>query len=449
VLTCKTCITRVWQSTILDAPIAQVWRIVRPLDFIYNPRVSTVELEGEDVREDTVGGERTVYYFDATKQRIRLLELSDQRNELSWEVVSSEPAISVLSVIHTVRLRRVTETNKTFIEWTTDFSKDASNEVIEDARYKQKDNFAALSCDLSRPFSFRTTAEEALKGSNIAGKVVIITGANSGIGFETARVMAKAGAHVIAAVRDVKKSEKEFEPLRKSLPDAKIELATLDLNSFKSVRSFAHAFKSKNLPLHILICNAGIMALKERTLTDEKLEAQFGVNHVAHHLLVTLLLDVLKKSAPSRVVTLSSSAHRRSGINFDDYNSEKSYDKFIAYGQSKTANILFAKHLNAMMVKENVKVEAFAVHPGAILTNLQKHIDEKDREQFISLRFRFKTVQQGAASSIVAAVSPTLDGKGGIYITDCNETKPSPHASDMAAAQKLWELTEKIISAHP
>jgi len=250
-----------------------------------------------------------------------LLELSDIRNEISWEIISSEPAISVLSQIHSVRLRRVTETNKTFVEWTTDLSKDASNEVIEDARYKQKDNFAALAKELAKQFTFKTTAEEALKGINVAGKVVVITGANNGIGLETARVFAKAGAHVIGAVRDMKKADAVFDPIRKS--GGKIDAMSLDLNSLKSVRTFADAFKAKNLPLNILICNAGIMAVKDRTLTEDNLEMQFGVNYVAHHLLVKLLLEVIKKSAPARIVMLSSLAHQISGINFDDINFEK------------------------------------------------------------------------------------------------------------------------------
>jgi len=374
------------------------------------------------------------------------LELSDQRNEISWEVFFSEPAIPVSSQIHTVRLRRVTETNKTFVEWTTDFSKDASIEVIEDARYKQKDNFAALAAECAKKYNFKTTAEEALKGHDVKGKVVVITGANNGLGLEVARVFAKAGAHVIGAVRDMKKTEPIFEKIRKDNPNAQIEAMQLDLNSLKSVRSFGAAFIAKKLPLHILICNAGIMAVKERTLTEEKLESQFGVNHVAHHLLVKLLLDVLKKSAPARIVVLSSSGHARSGINFDDYNAEKKYDKWIAYGQSKTANALFAKHLNTLMAKEKVNVEAFSLNPGPIHTGLGLHLDEKDKQMVSQMHFRFKTVEQGSSTTVVAATNPDLNGKGGSYLHNCNIFKTAPHASDDAIAAKLWELTEQIIA---
>jgi len=220
-----------------------------------------------------------------------------------------------------------------------------------------------LEAEAAKKYNFKTTAEEALKGVNVAGKVVVVTGANIGIGLETARVFAKAGAHVIGAVRDMKKAEAAFDKIRKSVKDCNLTAMSLDLNDLKSVREFAAAFKAKNLPLHILICNAGIMALKERTLTAQKFEAQFGVNHVAHHLLVNLLLDVVKKSAPARIVVLSSGAHQRGNIVWDDIQSEKKYDKWLAYAQSKTANILFAKHLNSLLAKENAKVEVFFCSP--------------------------------------------------------------------------------------
>jgi len=354
-----------------------------------------------------------------------------------------------MSQIHTVRLRRVTETNKTFVEWTTDFSKDATNEVIEDARYKQKDNFAAMAAECARKYSIKTTAEEALKGHDVKGKVVIITGASNGLGLEAARVLSQGGAHVIGAVRDMKKAHTEFDKIKKATPHVKLDAMHLDLNSLKSVRSFAAAFKAKNLPLNILICNAGVMAFKERTLTEEKLEAQFGVNHVAHHLLVTLLLDVLKKSAPSRVVVLSSGAHMFGGINFEDINSEKKYVKWAAYAQSKTAIILFAKQLNMMMAKEKVNVEVFSVNPGPINTGLQQFMEKDDWEFLKSFHMRFKSVAEGTSTTIVAAVNPDLNGKGGAYLSDCNELKPAGHASDMGAAQKLWEITEQIIAKNP
>jgi len=223
----------------------------------------------------------------------------------------------------------------------------------------------------------------------------------------------------------------------------------LDLNDLKSVREFAAAFKAKNLPLHILICNAGIMAIKERTLTAQKIESQFGVNHVAHHLLVTLLLDVVKKSAPSRIVVLSSLAHVRSDILWDDINQEKKYDKWVSYGQSKTANILFARHLNSMLAKDckdNARVEVFAVHPGGIhSTNLGANLDEKDMEMLKARKYRWKTIEQGASSTVVAATSPALDGKGGAYIVDCNEAKSAAHCNNMENAKKLWDYTEKLI----
>jgi len=161
--------------------------------------------------------------------------------------------------------------------------------------------------------------------------------------------------------------------------------------------------------------------------------------------LTTLLLDVLKKSAPSRVVSLTSIASFSAGVNFEDWNSEKKYEKWPAYAQSKTANILFVKQLNALMVKENAKVTAIAVHPGGIQTGLSRFLDDNDRQMMIRNRYRFKNISQGASTTITAATSPEFANKGGIYLADCNELQPAAWASDMALAQKLWDLTEKII----
>jgi len=355
-----------------------------------------------------------------------------------------------------VRLRRVTADQQTFIEWKTDFSKDATNEVIEDARHKQRENFAALRNEAAKKFNFYSVAEDVVKGWEGKGTVVVITGANSGIGLENVRVFLQSGCHVVGAVRNPKESKSIFDPMLKSAPShAKLDLIPLDLNSFKSVRTFASSFKDMKIPLHILILNAGIMAVPQRTLTEEKLESQIGVNHVAHHLLATLLIDVVKKSAPSRVVVLSSGAHRRSPIIWDDFNWEKSYDKFKAYGQSKTANILFVKQLQVILNKEskdskesktNSKVDVFAVHPGVINTGLGRSLAPEDLKMLGAMPFRIKTIPQGAATTMVAALSPDLAGKGGIYMADCNEVAPLPYAADMAQAARLWDLTEKIIA---
>jgi len=425
------------------------------------PTVATVRLDDATAAVDSVGTTRTVVYNDGTKQQIRLLELSDARTSITWELIASEPEHKAMSVVHTVRLRRVTNDNATFIEWKTDFSADATNEVIQDGRYKQKENFIALRKEAEKTFNFHTVAEDVIQGWNSKGAVVLITGANSGIGLENVRVFLKAGCHVIGAVRNVKESKSIFDPFLKLYSKGKLDLLTLDLNSLKSVRAFAASFLEMKIPLNVLILNAGIMALPQRTLTEEKLEAQFGVNHVAHHLLTTLLLDVVKKSAPSRIVVLSSAAHRRSAIIWDDLNWEKSYDRWKAYGQSKTANILFAKQLQHILneqeskeskeSKENKsksKVDVFSVHPGGIKTGLGRSLLPEDVKMMETMPFRWKNIPEGASTTMVAAISPEFAGKGGIYMSDCNEMKPLPHAADMEQAARLWEETEKIIAKH-
>jgi len=378
------------------------------------------------------------------------LELSDSRHEITWEIVSSDPPISVMSVVHTIRLRRVSELNTTFVEWTSDFSRDASAVVTEDARFKQKENFAALAAHLAKRFTFNSTAEEVVNGLgyNGSGKVMIITGASAGLGVETARVLLKAKVHVIAAIRDVEKGKAAFSEIVRTTPHAKLDFMKLDLQSLPSVRQFAAEFKAKNLPLHCLILNAGVMAAPNRQVTEQKIELQFGVNHVAHHLLTVLLLDVLKQSAPSRIVVVSSAAHYRGPVLFDDINSEKSYQKWIAYAQSKTANVLFAKQLNVILQKEGkeaAKVTALSLHPGVIATELTRHMDPQDMAEFKNMRYRRKTIPQGAATTLVAALSPDFEGRGGVYLSDCNEMAPAPHASDLALAQRLWDVTEQII----
>lgn len=194
--------------------------------------------------------------------------------------------------------------------------------------------------------------------------------------------------------------------------------------------------------------------------TVDGFESQFGVNHLAHFLLVTSLLPELKAGAPSRLVVVSSVANKRGGINWDDINWEKDYNKWAAYAQSKTANILFAKQFNKLYASEGVK--AYALHPGGIMTNLQKHvpIEEQRAMGFFkedgSLHELFKNIEQGASTSVYAALSPDLDDKGGEYLEDCgisqgvNTQLPffgmAPHATDMESAERLWKLSEQMLA---
>jgi len=204
-----------------------------------------------------------------------------------------------------------------------------------------------------------------------------------------------------------------------------------------------------------IVGNAGIMACPYSKTVDG-FESQFGVNHLAHFLLTTSLIPQLKAGKPSRVVVVSSVANKRAGINWDDVNWEKNYDKWSAYAQSKTANILFAKQLNKLYASEGI--QAYSLHPGGIMTNLQKHVSEEEKQALGYDKFAhlFKNVEQGASTSVYAALAPELDNHGGEYLEDCAISKGvnpdktywgmGPHSIDMEAAERLWKLSEQMVA---
>jgi NAD(P)-dependent dehydrogenase (short-subunit alcohol dehydrogenase family) len=342
------------------------------------------------------------------------------------------------------------------VEYTTDFSVDARQDVIEDARYKQLDYLRELIAMCTLPYYFRTTASDAMllaPRRSYRGATVVITGANSGIGFETARVFARADAHVVVTVRDDAKGKETVSAIQSEYKGANIEYVKMSLESLSSVRQCGEAFMKRGLPVHLLILNAGVMACPY-AVTEDKFELQMGVNHIAHQLFATLLLPAVKRAAPSRIIMLSSVAHVRSDIRWSDplWTGAGSYDKWVAYGQSKTANILFAKHLNAMMIREGVQVSVNAVHPGGIVTNLRRHLDASDAATFAARVLRWKSIAEGAASTLVAATADAYaepKAGGGHYIVDCNVARPLPYAEDMTSAALLWELTERWISQGP
>ncbi|CAF1227591.1 unnamed protein product [Rotaria sordida] len=310
-------------------------------------------------------------------------------------------------------------------------------------------------------FHAKSTAIEVVKGLNakLNGKVVIITGATSGIGVETARALASANAHVIITARDMNKGAQVVEDIKKTTGNNQVEVMELDLTSLQSVRNFVNQFRARKLPINILICNAGIMACPYSKTVDG-FESQFGVNHLAHFLLTTSLLPELKAGKPSRVVVVSSVANKRSGINWDDINWEKNYDKWLAYAQSKTANILFAKQLNKLYALE--EIHAYSLHPGGIMTNLQKDVPIEEqramgwfKEDSTTVDL-FKNVEQGASTSVYAALAPNLDKYGGEYLEDCAISQGvnsnqiysgmGSHAVDMEAAERLWKLSEQMVA---
>ncbi|KXS19833.1 oxidoreductase [Gonapodya prolifera JEL478] len=297
-------------------------------------------------------------------------------------------------------------------------------------------------------------AEGELGKGGLEGKIAIVTGSTNGIGVETARALANHGALVIIAGRSAERAQNTADEINKEIAakggSGKAEPAVLELSDLASVRKFTADFKAKHSRLDFLINNAGIMAVPQRELTKDGFEAQFGTNHIGHFVLTNELVPLLVASAPARVVCLSSIGHRRSGIVWDDISLEKNYDRWVSYGQSKTSNILFARELNRQL--QSAGVSAFSVHPGGIMTGLQVHMPKEEFEAYGwvrpdgTLHPSFKTVSQGASTSIYAALARELEGKGGSYLEDCHvsETQP-PERNNEADAKRLWQVTNQLV----
>jgi NAD(P)-dependent dehydrogenase (short-subunit alcohol dehydrogenase family) len=281
----------------------------------------------------------------------------------------------------------------------------------------------------ARSLGFSTTAEQALQGRSLAGKQAIVTGASSGIGLETARVLALAGADVVLAVRNVKLGEELAQRLRPQV-SGKLEVQSLDLSDLESVSRFAKAW---NRPLDVLIANAGVMATPELP-TAQGFELQVGTNHLGHFALAKWL-------PPARVVVVSSTVHRRGNPERLIAALEKKkvrYASFGAYTDSKLANVLFAKGLAQR------GVEAFSVHPGVIPTPISRTLGWWGATfQKIGKYLFVKSVEQGAATSIYAATAPRLPS--GSYLSDCKVTEPSPLALDSTLVDRVWDLSELAI----
>lgn len=307
------------------------------------------------------------------------------------------------------------------------------------------------------------TAEEVVAGHDLTGKETIVTGGYSGIGYETARALAHAGARVVIAGRDPARGNRAVGELRAATDNEKIVFRPLDLSSMRSVTTWARKHAATGKPLHILINNAGVMA-PPLTRTAEGFESQFGVNHLAHHAFTVGLLPCLRAAAGARVVCLTSSAHRRSDIHYQDPNyRHRPYDAWDAYGQSKTANALFTVAFAARF--GTGRVTANAVMPGAIHTPLQRHLSQTDlRERGWTdadgnlIAAGWKTPQQGAATTVWAAVASELQSVSGRYLEDCAIAEPwtdegpmprgrhLPYALDKDNAERLWELSAQMLS---
>ncbi|XP_047321813.1 short-chain dehydrogenase TIC 32, chloroplastic-like [Impatiens glandulifera] len=302
-------------------------------------------------------------------------------------------------------------------------------------------------------FSYSSTAEEVTEGVDGSGLTAIVTGASSGIGTETSRVLALRGVHVIMAVRNMDAGIKAKEAIVNEIPMAKVDAMELDLSSILSVRKFASNFNSSGLPLNILINNAGIMAIPF-TLSKDKFELQFATNHLGHFLLTSLLLDTMKKTTDKckregRIVNVSSGAHLkpyREGIRFNKINDQAGYNRFLAYGQSKLANILHANELSRRLKDEGTEITANSLHPGVIATNLFRYNNFINGFVANLAKYLIKNVQQGAATTCYLALNPQVKGVSGEYFSHSNIAPTSSMAKDTELAKKLWDFSNESVN---
>lgn len=288
--------------------------------------------------------------------------------------------------------------------------------------------------NIFRPWSSTVTLQD---------KTVVITGANSGIGKETALDLAKRGARVIMACRDPERGQAAVKEVIDGSQNTNVVYMKLDLSDTKSIREFAEAVNQGESKLNILINNAGIMAIPYAKTADG-FEMQVGVNHLGHFLLTHLLNDLIKRSAPARIVTVSSLAHAWGSMNFDNLNSEQSYDKKTAYQQSKLANVLFTRSLAKKL--EGTGVTAYSLHPGVVQTELWRHLNGPQQTIMKMVSPFTKNSVQGAQTSIYCAVEPTLENQSGGYYSDCAPASCSRAAQNDESAKKLWEMSCQLLS---
>jgi NAD(P)-dependent dehydrogenase (short-subunit alcohol dehydrogenase family) len=306
-----------------------------------------------------------------------------------------------------------------------------------------------MSTRFTTPFSRHTTAAEVLAGVDLSGQRIVVTGGSSGIGIETARAMAAAGAEVTLAVRNTAAGDTVASGITEQTGGKQVLVASLDLADQASVRSFVAGWDG---PLHALVNNAGLMA-SPLMRTPEGWEMQFGTNHLGHFALAAGLHRSLAAAGGSRVVSVSSSAHLRSGVDFDDLHfRQRDYDPWLAYGQSKSANVLFAVEGAKRWAADGITINALM--PGAIRTGLQRYVSDEELDRLRSAISTeapaWKTPEQGAATSVLLAASPVLAGVSGRYFEDCNEAAPNQpgsrhgvaaHALDPEAAARLWQVS--------
>jgi WW domain-containing oxidoreductase len=292
-------------------------------------------------------------------------------------------------------------------------------------------------------FGYGSTAEQVTEGLSLAGKTILLTGCNSGLGLEAMRVLVLRGARVVGTARTLDKAKQACDAVGGHTVPLACELAEP-----ASVRACVEAVKQHDIRLDAIICNAGIMALP-KLVTAYGVELQFFTNHIGHFMLVTGLLDRLTEAG--RVVMLSSDAHKaapKATIEFDNLDGAKRYGPWRSYGQSKIANLLFAKQLARRLA--GTGQTANAVHPGVIATNLSRHMNAVAGFLYGAVGPLFlKTVAQGAATEVFVATSPTIAGVSGQYFADSNIAEPRADANDEAIAERLWEVSETIVAGLP
>ncbi len=304
---------------------------------------------------------------------------------------------------------------------------------------------------LTIPFDATSTADDVLAGVDLHGRRAIVTGGASGIGLETARALAGAGAEVTLAVRDQGAGQRAARQIVETTGNPWLRVLPLDLTEPRSIRTFLDIWSG---PLHALVLNAGVMATPLRR-TRQGFELQFATNHLGHFALATGLHPTLAGSEGARVVSVSSAAHLRSDVVLDDLHfRNRPYDPWLAYGQSKTANVLFAVEAQRRWADHGITVNA--LHPGGIRTGLQRHVTDDELTRMRGgAAPAWKTPQQGAATSALLAASPLVEDVGGRYFEDCNEAEPhrdgtgtgvADYALDPDAATRLWDASRELIA---
>ncbi|NJN50938.1 MAG: SDR family NAD(P)-dependent oxidoreductase [Gammaproteobacteria bacterium] len=312
---------------------------------------------------------------------------------------------------------------------------------------------------MAQQFGAESTTDDVLQGVELAGKRILVTGASAGLGVETTRALVAKGAQVVGAVRDLGKGQRATEVVRAAAAKGgSLALVELDLARLSSVRTCTDTLVAARKPFDVIIANAGVMACPKGKTADG-FETQFGTNHLGHFLFVNRLVPLLKPGA--RVVSLSSAGHRFADVDLEDPNFERTdYQPFVAYGRSKTANVLYAEALDRRLRGRGVR--AAAVHPGGIQTELGRHLTPELIAQIMppstggAPAFKFKTVPQGAATQVWSAVVAAADHVGGRYCEDCHvaditddpaaRTGVRAYALDPVRADALWELSERMVA---